>query len=202
MKKISIFKALFITILVFTLGVSSFVPKTNVYAQETTEENQESQTNNEVLEETQEIEELEEEQVFEVLEEKEESEELDETQEVDVEEEQVSTELEETDEVEELTPAFNASQTVDGVTITVSADEGVFPEDAILFVKKVDVKELNEVLDELRDDDANLVSSFTFDIKVLDGQGNEIQPEDGKVKVTFALQEAINPNLDSHVYHI
>ena len=217
MKKFSILKALFITMLVLTLGVSSFVPKANTYAQEITEEGQqEPQEENEVLEETQEVEELEEEQVFEVLEETEESEELEETKETEVLEEtqealtnneepqetKVSEQLEETNESEELTPAFNASQTVDGVTITVSAEEGVFPEDATLSVKKVSVEELNEVLDELRDEDVNLVSSFTFDIKVLDAQGNEIQPEDGKVKVTFTLQEAINPNLDSHVYHI
>ncbi len=103
--------------------------------------------------------------------------------------------------------AFNKSQTVDGVKVTVLADEGVFPEGATLSVSKVDASTEEKVTDNVdaaREDDVNVAKSYTFDIKVLDKDGNEIQPDTtkGQVKVSFALEEVKNDNLDVDVYHI
>ncbi len=103
--------------------------------------------------------------------------------------------------------AFNKSQTVDGVKVTVLADEGVFPEGATLSVSKVDTvteEKVTDNVDAARDENTNVAKSYTFDIKVLDKDGNEIQPDTtkGQVKVSFALAEVTNDNLDVDVYHI
>ena len=103
-------------------------------------------------------------------------------------------------------PSFGQNKTVDGITVTVSAPEGVFPEGSSLSVEHVsaDVQEkVDAAIDEVRPDDVNVAASYTFDIKVLDAQGSEIQPQEGsKVTVSFALAEAGSGNLDSAVYHI
>lgn len=47
-------------------------------------------------------------------------------------------------------------------------------------------------------------ASYTFDIKVLDKDGNELEPDEkkGSVSVSFALDEAANQNLAAGVWHI
>lgn len=103
-------------------------------------------------------------------------------------------------------PAFEGSKTIDGVKITVTADEGVFPEGATLSVEKVakaQEKEAQEAIEEERPAEQNVVASYTFDIKVLDKDGNEIEPADqGKVKVFFTMDEVANENLTTNIYHI
>ena len=114
----------------------------------------------------------------------------------------------ETDEKEstEEAPAFERSQTIDGVKITVTADEGVFPEGAELSVKRAgyaDRKQAEEAVEDAREEEQNVAKSYTFDIKVLDQDGNEIEPADeGKVKVSFTLDEVADENLTTNVYHI
>ncbi len=104
-------------------------------------------------------------------------------------------------------PAFEKSQVVDGVRVNVKADAGVFPEGATLSVSKVSLAEEQAVeaaVDEERADNKNVVESYTFDIKVLDKDGNEIEPDNSKgtVKVSFTLEEVANVNLDTDVYHV
>ncbi|MBQ7147356.1 MAG: hypothetical protein IJR96_01255 [Pseudobutyrivibrio sp.] len=104
-------------------------------------------------------------------------------------------------------PAFEKSQVVDGVCVTVKADEGVFPEGATLAVSKVSAPEEQAVeaaVEEKRADDKNVVESYTFDVKVIDKDGNEIQPDNskGQVKVSFTLEEVANDNLETDVYHV
>ncbi len=104
-------------------------------------------------------------------------------------------------------PAFEPDTVViDGVAVTVSAPEGVFPEGAALSVKKVAVWERGKVEEAVgaeRDTNVNVAVSYTFDITVLDADGNEIQPTDGsKVKVSFALAEVADENLHTNVYHV
>lgn len=110
------------------------------------------------------------------------------------------------EKVEENYPIFNESKTIDGVVISVIAEEGVFPEGSKLSVEKVVYyvqKQVDNALDEVRNEEANVVASYTFDIKILDSEGNEIQPkDDSKVKVSFTLSEVTNDNLDTNVYHI
>ena len=136
---------------------------------------------------------------------------------------------------------FNEEVEIDGVLINVSAEEGVFPEDAILSVKKVEYHEeeveigpeeapetdqesgeeispqLEEVLNrevdneaveaieqavsEARNEDKNVAISYTYDIKVLDSEGNEIEPN-GPVSVKFSLVQKMQEALNVDVYHI
>ena len=104
-------------------------------------------------------------------------------------------------------PEFNPDPvTIDGVKVSVSAAKGVFPEGAILSVSKVSNSELNEVeetIEEERDDNEKVALSYTFDIKVLDKDGNELQPKDGaEVKVSFAANAIANENLSTNIYHV
>ncbi len=82
---------------------------------------------------------------------------------------------------EKKTPAIKESRSVDGVRITVEAEEGVFPEGAVLSAEKVTKtreEETLEAVEEERPGEQNVAASYTFDIKVLDRDGNEIQPAD------------------------
>ena len=78
----------------------------------------------------------------------------------------------------------------DGVVITVSAPEGVFPAGAELHVARVELQRELEAVDAAvaakRDENVNVAVSYTFDIKVLDGSGNELQLAEGQsVNVSF-----------------
>ena len=103
-------------------------------------------------------------------------------------------------------PVFEQSAFADGVKITVTADEGVFPEGARLFADKLTkAKEeaAQEAVESERDEDQNVAVSYTFDIKVLDQEGKEIEPADqSKVKLSFTLDEVADENLSTNVYHI
>ena len=89
-------------------------------------------------------------------------------------------------------PAFEKAKTVDGVKITVKAEEGVFPKDAVLSVEnvsKAQEKQANNAVKEERDKKENVAVSYTYDIKVLDKDGKEIEPADhAKVKVAFKMR--------------
>lgn len=111
------------------------------------------------------------------------------------------------DEATTAYPAFHPEPVImDGVEIKVSADEGVFPESAVLSVNKPkasEEKKIENIIEEERSGTENVAASYTYDIKVLDADGNELQPEDGqKVEVSFSMAEVSNTNLDTNVYHI
>ncbi len=101
---------------------------------------------------------------------------------------------------------FEQSTVVDGVVITVKADKGVFPEGATLSARRATAEETvvaEEAVENERESE-NVAASYTFDIKVLDALGNEIQPDNtkGTVKVSFTLEEVKNTALEADVYHI
>ena len=101
---------------------------------------------------------------------------------------------------------FYQSVEVDGVIITVKADEGVFPQNAVLSARSATVEEENvfeEAVEEL-EGEVPVVSSYVFDINILDENGNEIQPDNskGQVYVSFATPEIGNEDLQVEVYHI
>ena len=102
---------------------------------------------------------------------------------------------------------FYGRNTVDGVEITVTATAGVFPDGASLSVRKADAGEeslADAAVDKVRAEEKNVAESYTFDIKVLDKDGNEIQPDTsrGSVRVSFAMPEVSNANLDADIYHV
>ena len=107
---------------------------------------------------------------------------------------------------EEEAPAFAEQKTVAGVIVTVEAEPGTFPKGAVLSVRQVPVyreRKADEAIGEIRDEEQTVVVSYTFDIQVLDAEGNEIQPAEGKkVSVTFALAETADENLETNVYHV
>ena len=107
--------------------------------------------------------------------------------------------------------AFEQSVNVDGMQITVKADEGVFADADKVSARKVTGKEeekINEAIEQEHSDNDRMTKSYTFDIKVLDSKGNELQPnnEKGGVYVSFlpvnTEQEALNKgNIEVSVYH-
>ena len=102
-------------------------------------------------------------------------------------------------------PEFSASKTIDGIEVSVHAEEGVFPKGSKLSVRKLTSaakKQAEEAVSEVREEGKNVAVSYTFDIKILDKEGEEVQPEDaGLVKVSFKLKEAGNENLEGQIYH-
>ena len=120
--------------------------------------------------------------------------------------EESEEDAEEAEESEEAPVAFDESKTIDGIKITVKAEEGAFPAGSTLSVRKVtaaEEKKAEAAVESERDENANVATSYTFDIKVLDKDGNEIQPAEGKkVEVLFKAEEIANENLETSVYHI
>lgn len=102
---------------------------------------------------------------------------------------------------------FEQSVEVGGGVVSVMADQGVLPVNAVLSVREVTASEAAEVLDavdKVRVEEQNVAVSYTFDIKVYSAEGEEIQPdpEKGAVRVSFAMTEVSNENLESWVYHV
>lgn len=103
--------------------------------------------------------------------------------------------------------AFDQSAVVDGVKISVKADDGVFQDAKALKVRKVsnsEAEKVEEAIEDKREGDRKVAVSYTFDISVLDHEGNEVQPDTtkGEVSVSFQMEEAKNQNLTADVYHV
>ena len=94
------------------------------------------------------------------------------------------------------------------VVVRASAPQGVFPNGSSLYVVLVPVyaqekAEIDAAVDAAREEGATPVVSYTFDVKVLNRSGVEVQPADNsQVNVSFALAETQNKNLDATVYHV
>ncbi len=111
----------------------------------------------------------------------------------------------EDEEPEEISETHLETQTA-GVTVKVEAEAGTFPEDVQLVAEVAgsdEEKEAAAAVDEVRAADTNVAASYTFDIKIVDTDGNELQPAEGKtVNIRFELGEAADANLTADVYHI
>lgn len=108
---------------------------------------------------------------------------------------------------ESVKPGFEQSAIVDGVKISVKADDGVFKDAKALKVRKVsnsEAEKVKEAVEEKREAGKNVAVSYTFDIAVLDAAGNEVQPDTkkGEVSVSFQMEEAKNQNLSADIYHV
>ncbi|MCR5054097.1 MAG: hypothetical protein K6A69_04575 [Lachnospiraceae bacterium] len=102
--------------------------------------------------------------------------------------------------------SVSASAGSDTMRITVEAPAGVFPEGSTVTARVVSSSEERAIerrIDGIRDDGANVAASYTYDITIKDKNGNEIEPDTSKgtVKVSFALSEVSDQNLDANVYH-
>ena len=109
-------------------------------------------------------------------------------------------------ETEEKTDVFNQEVTVGGIRIIVSIEEGTFPKGWKLEAAKAPEtvhQQAEEAVDKVREDGRNVAEAYTFDIKILDKDGNEIQPAEGKkVEVTFVAPENADTNVETEVYHL
>ena len=100
---------------------------------------------------------------------------------------------------------FEQSEHLPGVTVRVMADTGVFPKDAVLSVRECDASEQESVEEAVeKETDNHVAVAYSFDIKVLDTEGKEIEPntDAGRVIVSFEADEVANPNLTAEVYHV
>ena len=62
---------------------------------------------------------------------------------------------------------------------------------------------VDAAVEDARPEARTVVLSYTFDIKILDAAGEELQPADAqKVKVSFASAEVANENLNTEIYHV
>ena len=130
---------------------------------------------------------------------------VEETEEEYIEEtEEYVEESEEIEEAPELPTAFSDEAEAGGFIISVTADEGVFPNGSYMIVNTVEDAEADALVDDSRDDDVNVAYSMTFDITVYDIDGNEIEPDTaaGNVYVSFTASGIANNNLEVDVYHI
>ncbi len=102
--------------------------------------------------------------------------------------------------------AFFESVNIDGVIISVRAEDGAFPKGVTLSVKRLPLRAqlfVEEAVERERTEGASVAATYTFDISVIDADGNELQPADGfEVEVSFELAEVADQNLDTSVFHI
>ena len=91
-------------------------------------------------------------------------------------------------ETEAEKPAFSYEETIDGITVTLTAEEGVLPDGTKAEVKKVSVpKDAKET-----EEGEELIEAVAFDITLYDAEGNVLDnswAENGSVKVTFSGAE-------------
>lgn len=108
--------------------------------------------------------------------------------------------------IEERCAAGSQSVTVDGVTITVEAGAGAFPIGWQLSAKKATVLEqvkIEYAISQMRESASNIAKKHTFDIKILDAEGKEVEPAAGiPVKVSFKDEELNGESLSANVYHV
>lgn len=103
-----------------------------------------------------------------------------------------------------LSPSFDASMDVDGVNIHVTAPEGVLLDGCSLKVEMVSDEDVKAKIADAIESEKNIAKSYTYDIKVLDVDGNEVQPDltYGNVNVSFELNEVTDTNVEPSVYHV
>ena len=91
--------------------------------------------------------------------------------------------------------------TVNGVRITVSADEGILPSDTKLTSRLLTSIEKDVYINELKNEKhVTFVQSLAYDITLLDGFGNEVQPN-GEVTVSLGGLPFTNDENGLVVFH-
>ena len=101
---------------------------------------------------------------------------------------------------------FDAVQNVNGVNVRVHAQAGVFPDGCSMQAEEVNNTEIQERVAYAisKAECQNPVKSYYYNITIYDKDGNEIEPDTtkGKVSVSFDMDELQDKNLDAAVYHI
>lgn len=102
-------------------------------------------------------------------------------------------------------PAFSGESELDGVVVRVTAEEGTFPADARLSVRRVSAAEKKAVSDavaEAEDTNVAVTSEQYFDIKVIDANNNELQPANGHEAIVQFASNEVKKSDDVTIYHI
>lgn len=91
---------------------------------------------------------------------------------------------------------------IEGITVEVSGEPGVLPEDASLKVEPVADEHADKLLNEIEEKkDVSFSSVGLLDITIFDKDGNEIQPK-GEVKVNIKGLNFIKNDDKTQVYHV
>lgn len=115
---------------------------------------------------------------------------------------QVVDSSDEAEEVEDVLESEEVSYTQDvgDVVVTATAARGVIPEDAQFVVNPIekDSGQYADVADRLEkkaeSEDYSIAGFLAYDIYFQDSEGNKINPEEGKVKVSMEYQNATAPD--------
>ena len=103
-------------------------------------------------------------------------------------------------------PAFSQQMEVDGILVGVEAPDGLLPADAMLAVSEITDEELlakaEEAVGEQREQGTTPDVSRVFDVKILDSQGNELQPAEGQGLITVSFSKAGDQEADTMVYQL
>lgn len=115
---------------------------------------------------------------------------------------QVVDSSEEAEEVEDVLESeeVSYSKTIGDVVVTATAASGVLPEDAQFVVNPIEKgsDQYTDVADRLEkkaeNEEYSIAGFLAYDIYFQDSEGNKINPEDGKVKVSMEYQNATAPD--------
>ena len=95
---------------------------------------------------------------------------------------------------------------VDGIKIRVDTDYGTFTEDWQLDVTRSSEGIENQAtwaIEGIRDEVNKHVKTYAFNIKVLDMDGNEMQPEvENALRISFSIPENLDQNITFGAYHL
>ncbi len=113
----------------------------------------------------------------------------------------------ETEEKVEETPELSTEpmdfeEQLDGITVKAFVEAGILPSEVKMSVKKIESDEdaYAETEDALNQSDVEYDGFVALDVSFLDAEGKEVEPKDGKVKVSFELDASLFPeevNADS-----
>ena len=110
------------------------------------------------------------------------------------------------DKIASETPAFDQSDTIDGITVHVTAAEGIVPKDAVLKVTMVQNKDKQIESLVKNDTDAKAADTIAaFDITILNADGSTFEPEhnsDLTVTMTNLSTPSVQENTQTQVFRI
>ena len=87
-------------------------------------------------------------------------------------------------------PEFKYEAEIDGYYFALSADENILPEGTEVQIDKLTEDEEKAAEDEIQNmSETSVIETDSFDIKLFDAEGEEIQPEDGDVHISVKLPE-------------
>ena len=111
-----------------------------------------------------------------------------------------------TESVPEAPEWFEDTAELGAVKVTVRALQRIVPAGAHLeaaLLEDTDRQEAEQTVDEVREEERTVAVSYSFDIRILDAEEKEWQPEEQEtVEVIFSVPEISEENLEPAVYHL